>query len=440
VLLQRLAKKNSLDMILVDVGPSSSLFNAWLVTSCDYILPPAFADKFSALSIRDFIRSVIPSFRDKQAYWLRSMWLNKETIRRNDVYLFNPLTVVLPFALGKIALNNADGTVTAACAKWVLAIQETLSNAVGQRIEHDTLMKGTLLLQDYLPVQEKHYCTFLKELKSEMPVSQQLRIPLVSLEPRHLTKMGQAKDRVKYIQDRYHVLTTFLLTTWAIAPLREGVVPQILITLGSTQPKAKKQKLGPSPSISAVQLFDDKSAALNAEPPEFKLLLQAIYKRAAESAGELGLTKQHGFANDEKTKISEDELTNQMVNGAQSLSQVLHDYSKQMHSSVHHQKRLDEGRPDIVLANVTFPGHSCSVTNGNLPIVVEVKKLTYGMFNSIGCRKKNTNQVRDYRNELTGATGPSPYSVLLNFELDTLRVQLLWSKFDEAHPLDMVWH
>lgn len=217
VLLKRLAMNNALDVILVDVGPSSSLFNAWLVTSCDYILPPAFADKFSALSIRDFVHTVIPSFRDKQAHWLRSMWLNdKEAIRDNKDYLFNPITIVLPFMLGKIAVIKSSGstTVTNACAKWVFAIQETLNKADHDKTKVDdrrSLVHGTLLLQDYKMYAEKYYCTFIKELQSEVPIAQQWRIPAVCLQSKHLTKLGGANSRLAYIRGRYDTLSTFLL-------------------------------------------------------------------------------------------------------------------------------------------------------------------------------------------------------------------------------------
>jgi hypothetical protein len=276
-----------------------------------------------------------------------------------------------------------------------------------------------------------------------MPVSQQLRIPLVSLETRHLTKMGQAKERVKYIQDRYDSLTSFLVKTWEHAPLPQHVQPQVLntklgadrVTRSNKKPKLATARAGSGPPLPLG--FSPDSAALQAEPKEFQAFLHALYTRAKAVQAEMDLHVQHGCT-DQGEQISEDELTKCMVNGNESLSVALHNASFQ-YAFVHHQKRLDEGRPDIVITNVSFPTHPASAQLGNLPIVVEVKKLQHGTFNSPGCRKRCTNQVRDYRNELFGSTGPSPYSVLINFEVDTLRVELLWSKYDASKPVSLEW-
>ena len=99
VLLQRLAVKNDLDVIFCDVGPSSSLCNQWLVMSCDYILPPSFADKYSALSIKDFVTEVLPSFQINQAVWVKLADKKSEYLNGNYGYIFNTRTQVLPFMI-----------------------------------------------------------------------------------------------------------------------------------------------------------------------------------------------------------------------------------------------------------------------------------------------------------------------------------------------------
>ncbi len=54
-----MAKKVNATQVLVDLGPSSGTLNQIFVMSCDYILPPAFADYFSFQSFKHLVNSVL---------------------------------------------------------------------------------------------------------------------------------------------------------------------------------------------------------------------------------------------------------------------------------------------------------------------------------------------------------------------------------------------
>ncbi len=323
---------------------------------------------------------------------------------------------MLPFALGKIAVVNRSEDVIAACARWVLAIDSSITSAEDKRVPAGLdldLMSGTPLLQDYVKHEGKHYCTFLKELRQEMPVSQQLRIPLVSLEQRHLSRMGQANVRVQYIQNRYNNLVAFLVDKWKEAPMRQVNSNELVV-----------QQVEPEADI-IPQSHND----LNLD---FKKVLDAIAQRAGAIADELNLV-----THDEYT---ENQLTEQMVDGqlggngtnsnSNTLSVLLHEAGF-AGANVLLQRSLSGGTPDIILLNVIFPDHA----NSNLPIVFEVKKVRTRTFNS-GSRRGYLRQVRDYRNQLPGH---SPYSILLNFVSDSRDVQILWCKVDGAF-VNVVWH
>lgn len=169
--------------------------------------------------------------------------------------------------------------------------------------------------------------------------------------------------------------------------------------------------------------FDEGNAALRKEPAEFKQLLQLLVERAQEVASELGLSH-HGAK-------KEDQLTAQMVYGQKKLTASLHaaHFSR---AAVQHQYTLSDGRPDIVLVNVNFTNHACNRSDGNRPIVVEIKKETEAMFTI----DRHKDQVKRYRKQLRM---PSPYAVLLNFEKDSLGVQLMWAKYNEKDRA-LKWH
>ena len=391
--------------------------------SCDYILPPAFPDKFSSFSMRDFVRDVIPSFRDKQSYWLRSMVLKPQTIELSREYLFNPLTVVLPFMIGKIGLNNKDGRITQGCAKWICAVDGVLKTCETEKTgDKHPLMKGTPCLYGYRSVDgpdgtQRHSCTFLKELKQEVPLAQQLRIPLVSLEQRHISKCGQARSKLEYIEAKFDNLTQLLVDYWKEAPLRR-VYSQTPITKNK-----RKRKRGAGED---KETAEKGKAALQEEPPNFATLLSVLHQRANAVSSELSLAK-HGSER-------EDKLTAQMVNGADrlALSNALENAGFR-DATVQHQYTLDEGRPDIQLVNVKI---TTSETSQSI-IVVEAKKRTRQAFDTKKERKSNYQQVDEYRDQLAHN---SPYSILFNFEHDTCEVKFRWVNWHKSVGDKIQWH
>jgi len=59
--IQMTARAISADYVIVDLGPSSNRFNQTILMSCDYILPPVYADFFSLNSATKLLKEVIPS-------------------------------------------------------------------------------------------------------------------------------------------------------------------------------------------------------------------------------------------------------------------------------------------------------------------------------------------------------------------------------------------
>jgi hypothetical protein len=49
-------------VVLVDLSPSSGILNQVLLMSCDYMLPPSFADRFSISSATGFLNFILPQW------------------------------------------------------------------------------------------------------------------------------------------------------------------------------------------------------------------------------------------------------------------------------------------------------------------------------------------------------------------------------------------
>ncbi|KAK3236596.1 hypothetical protein CYMTET_53274 [Cymbomonas tetramitiformis] len=80
------AEANKIQVIVVDVGPSSGILNRVICCSCDYILPPVNADFYSYGSVYGLVTSVLPN-------WLQ--WQEQVTKDQADRYLFDPGTPYL---------------------------------------------------------------------------------------------------------------------------------------------------------------------------------------------------------------------------------------------------------------------------------------------------------------------------------------------------------
>ncbi|GBG30230.1 Chromosome partitioning protein ParA [Hondaea fermentalgiana] len=122
------AQLHDIDFVLVDFGPSVSTMNMVFLLSCDYILPPLFADYFSLSSMDVLLTHVIPSL-------LRQ----KEVIRGNEEkhldakqkmlgYAFNPsLPKILPFLVTNFAMHH-NKALQIQPGRFVSAMQELVQS------------------------------------------------------------------------------------------------------------------------------------------------------------------------------------------------------------------------------------------------------------------------------------------------------------------------
>jgi cellulose biosynthesis protein BcsQ len=103
------AKRSGARFVFVDCGPSASLFNQTVVTSCDYILPPASPDFFSVQSVSALMNEVLPRWKSAQRL-LHERWEDegrffKEWLRHWERWQFNSETKLLP-----VMINLYDRT------------------------------------------------------------------------------------------------------------------------------------------------------------------------------------------------------------------------------------------------------------------------------------------------------------------------------------------
>lgn len=71
------------DYVVVDLGPSSSLLNQLIIMSCDYILPPVFADYFSLSSIHALLTSLLIGVKAKHQSLLATQAQAEANLQNN---------------------------------------------------------------------------------------------------------------------------------------------------------------------------------------------------------------------------------------------------------------------------------------------------------------------------------------------------------------------
>ena len=151
--MKELAMHYGLDYIIIDVGPMNSLLNNWIVMSCDYILPPSFADRFSAKAAHNLYSSVIPSFRKEAEKWnkrgsmpvdaVRNDWL-KADLRSEALHTsfqFNVNTKILPFLITSFPAKNErnvrwGAVVEKSATPWIKGIQRFTDKCLSQNSQN----------------------------------------------------------------------------------------------------------------------------------------------------------------------------------------------------------------------------------------------------------------------------------------------------------------
>ncbi|EKX52579.1 hypothetical protein GUITHDRAFT_101745 [Guillardia theta CCMP2712] len=105
-----MAEKYKLDFIFVDLGPSVGEINKAFVMSCDFILPPAHPDFFSASSVRGLLRKILPDWLEWRGEH-REKWKKIDQKALNSMkdfqfYDFSEIPRILPFLVHGYELDS----------------------------------------------------------------------------------------------------------------------------------------------------------------------------------------------------------------------------------------------------------------------------------------------------------------------------------------------
>jgi len=124
-----LAAELEVDIVLVDFGPSTDTFNETCVMSCDYILPPCFADSFSNSSIQSFLTSLLFDWKDQLNSNIRNQ--DRYSHKYSDIPVDCPVHPESPTLLSAIVskYKTKDKQVICADARWIREIDETFARA-----------------------------------------------------------------------------------------------------------------------------------------------------------------------------------------------------------------------------------------------------------------------------------------------------------------------
>ena len=118
-MLNEIGKSKGLDVILVDMSPSPGAMNEALVMSCDYILPPAFAETYSAMAAYGILTENLPSWFSRKKLILEQQE-NCASVYRLD----NKFPKLLPFVLTNYELDDSTGYLDNLATCFVTCIED----------------------------------------------------------------------------------------------------------------------------------------------------------------------------------------------------------------------------------------------------------------------------------------------------------------------------
>jgi cellulose biosynthesis protein BcsQ len=103
----KLCERDGYDVVLLDFSPNSGVVNKALVMSCDFIIPPCFADYFSLSSVHGLLYKVIPRWLKWRAEAVE--WQNQEGVEVDASYrLPTQPPKLLPFLVGNYGTSAAN--------------------------------------------------------------------------------------------------------------------------------------------------------------------------------------------------------------------------------------------------------------------------------------------------------------------------------------------
>lgn len=99
------------EYVLVDFGPSCSQMNKVFVASCDYIIPPVFADYYSLTSMNVLLQSLLPTVQDMQQNILDNEKKRMSKVQELRGYAFNKnFPRIFPFIVTNFAQRGKQLT------------------------------------------------------------------------------------------------------------------------------------------------------------------------------------------------------------------------------------------------------------------------------------------------------------------------------------------
>lgn len=201
----QLCKKYDIDFVFVDFGPSSGILNQVLVMSCDYILPPCFADFYSVCSADGFLNYLMPAWIE----WRRQLKADEsiifaDTSRKSKQGHFafnNNPPKILPFIVTSYKMYNKKGggqQVAIGSARWIYALRDVI-NSASPDIKHL-----------YEPFDNQQFLPLLQHVGQIIQYSHTLRVPFIDFNEVHLEQLKVSKrnissdlSRVNQARNRY---------------------------------------------------------------------------------------------------------------------------------------------------------------------------------------------------------------------------------------------
>ena len=183
----------NLDFVLVDLGPSIDEITKAFVCSCDFMLPPAFPDFFSASSAHGLLNDVLPEWLrwrgEHRRAWSTLSERDRKDLTDHGYYDFGRPLKILPFLVQNYTLlgDGAAGQRPAARRGRGREISPSSSDFIYSITTLAREARDDEVRALYAPDGDgRMVVPFCRKLTAAPTVSQNLGVPMVCLTEEHL--------------------------------------------------------------------------------------------------------------------------------------------------------------------------------------------------------------------------------------------------------------
>nr|VFK32567.1 MAG: Cellulose biosynthesis protein BcsQ [Candidatus Kentron sp. MB]VFK35387.1 MAG: Cellulose biosynthesis protein BcsQ [Candidatus Kentron sp. MB]VFK77272.1 MAG: Cellulose biosynthesis protein BcsQ [Candidatus Kentron sp. MB] len=190
-IIRETANVNKLDIVLLDMGPSSTGMNRTLLMGSDYFIIPTSPDFFCYQAVQS-LSELLPKWKE-------------ETDTFRDTRVRNRLPETPPKMLGIISqkYNKYSGKMAKSYEEWMQKIQRYSRDGLAKSLENHDMVIPVELFKEHIKDNEPYNLINVSDFNSLIAMSQKHSVPIFNLGELQINRSGNVRTTMIKSRDEF---------------------------------------------------------------------------------------------------------------------------------------------------------------------------------------------------------------------------------------------